>query len=132
MNIHALIVSKEEIKKRKGFTGADWWFDEHGDLQVRIEHLASPCREQSLLLHEISEAQACYLLGISVKQVDDFDRAYENLHPENHGLDAGDAQGCPYAGPHTVATACERMLFYLAGGPTHDSWKSYDIEVGQK
>ena len=128
MNIHALIVPNEEIKKRKGFTGADWWFDENGDLQVRIaKEIRKPEWQDTLMNHEINEAMYATVLGITGKQVDDFDTEYEKTDGcYNHGLDAGDAPGCPYSVPHSLATAPERIYAALVPG---FCWKEYDLEI---
>jgi hypothetical protein len=126
MNIGILVVPNEEIKKRKGFTGADWWFDEDGDLQIRIAKMSNPIFEKALSIHEMDEALHCQLQGITVKQVDDFDKLMEEKYPENHALNAGDEPGCPYAKAHSFATAPERVYIAEAGV----SWKLYDDEVG--
>jgi hypothetical protein len=126
MDIHIQVVSKEEIKLRKGFTGADWWFDYWGNLQIRIEKMKNPQHEIALSIHEMEEALYSKLLGITVKQVDDFDEGYEKTHADNHGLNAGDAPGCPYAIPHSLATSPERTYAAMAG----ICWEDYDKEVG--
>ena len=126
MDIHIKVVSKEEIRLRKGFTGADWWFNEFGNLQVRIEKMSKPEYEKALAIHEMLEALHCQLLGITGKQVDDFDTAYEKEHPDLHGLEAGDAPGCCYAVPHSLATAPERVYAACAG----IIWSEYDLELG--
>jgi len=126
MDINIKVVSKQEIKLRKGFTGADWWFDARGNLQVRIEKVENPQHEIALSIHEMEEALYSKLLGVEVKQVDEFDAVYEAAHQDNHGLNAGDAPGCPYAVPHSLATASERVYAALAG----ICWEKYDKEVG--
>jgi hypothetical protein len=126
MDIHLLVVSKEEIKKRKGFTGADWWFDTDGDLQVRIQKMGNEKYEIALGIHETQEALFSKLLGITVKQVDEFDIIYVNENSGNHGLNSGDDPECPYAVPHSLATAPERVYAALAG----ICWSEYDKVVG--
>ena len=132
MNIVAKIVGKEEIKCRKGFTGADWWIDEDGTLQVRVEQLASYGRTMSLMLHEIVEAVLCKQHGVTVDMVDKFDRKFEDENPANHGIEAGDAPECPYGSEHAVATACERMVAASMGMGVCDSWSEYDKELASK
>jgi hypothetical protein len=135
MNIHCRTVSASEIRERKNFSGADWWFDENGDLQVRIEPLGNLAREKALMIHEITEALAWHAQhGTDVSLVDEFDAKFEAEHPENHGLEAGDADGAPYSVHHTVATCAERALwgFLLQLDPVVGSWSSYDLELGSK
>jgi hypothetical protein len=129
MNINAQIVSKAEISARKGFTGADWWISEDGTLQVRVERLATYGRTMSLMVHEITEAIICKFQGVTVEQVDKFDTEFERLHPENKGIEAGDADGAPYGKAHMLATACERIVAAEMGIGSCDSWKSYDDEL---
>lgn len=128
MNIHILTVPNEQIKERKGFTGADWWYDDAGDLQVRIAQMSSWDREMCLAGHEMFEAILWFKKhGADVSAVDEFDARVEEATPEKHGIDAGDLPGCPYAMEHSAATAAERIM------ATHldiGSWREYDDELG--
>lgn len=129
MNIHCLVIPNEEIKQRAGFTGADWWFDEKGDLQIRIAQMSSREREMSLAVHEIVECILAKFHGVKAEDVDAFDEAVEKT-PEgaaNHGIDAGDLPGCPYSREHMAATACERVVAMELG---IGSWREYDDELG--
>ena len=129
MNIISLVVPNEEIKQRAGFTGADWWFSEEGNLQVRIAaEISKPEWCNALMLHEIFEAVICKQMGITVKQIDDFDREYEKGDGcYNHSLDAGDSKGCPYSVPHSLATAPERIYAAMVPG---FCWREYDDCIG--
>ena len=129
MNINAQIVSKAEISARKGFTGADWWISEDGTLQVRVERLATYGRTMSLMVHEIVEAVLAKMHGVTVEQVDKFDLKFEAENPENKGIEAGDAPGCPYGREHMAATACERIVAMECGVGSCDSWSEYDQEL---
>lgn len=127
MNIHILTVSNDQIKERAGFTGADWFFSENGDLQIRVAEMSSRDREFCLILHELCESLLWRLRhGTDVSAVDEFDARVEEAAPERHGIDAGDQPGCPYALEHSAASACERII------ATHlniGSWKEYDDEL---
>lgn len=127
MNIHILTVPNEQIKERKGFTGADWWIDEAGDMQIRVAKMSSWDREMALAVHECCESILWFKRhGADVSAVDEFDRRVEEAAPERHGIDAGDQPGCPYGLEHTAATACERiMAMFLEIG----SWREYDDEL---
>ena len=112
---------------RQGITGADWYFDRFGNLQVRVTRMSTWEREVSLALHEAIEAVLAKKHGVTVKQVDEFDEAFTSAHPENGGIEAGDQPGCPYGREHMAATACERVVaMELDIGP----WTDYDREVG--
>lgn len=127
MNIHILTVPNEEIKERRGFTGADWWYDETGDLQIRIACMSSWDREMCLAIHECVEAILWRKRhGTDVTPIDEFDEIIEEATPEKHGIDAGDQPGCPYLTEHSAATACERIAATLLD---IGSWKEYDDEL---
>lgn len=126
MNIHILSVPNEEIKLRKGFTGADWWWDESGDLQVRVAVELEDWRERmALAVHEATEALMCKHNGVTVAQVDKFDAKFKG---ENEiDVNAGDEPDAPYRLEHTYATAIERILTGVLGV----DWKSYDTRLGK-
>jgi hypothetical protein len=126
MNINIQTIPNEEIKNRKGFTGADWWFDESGNLQVRVAAEIADWREaMALAMHEAAEALMCKHLGITVAQVDEFDAKFkgENILDVN----AGDDPLCPYRVPHTYATAIERVMTGVLGV----DWLPYDARLSK-
>jgi hypothetical protein len=124
-NIHILTVSNEEIKKRKGFTGADWWWDDEDTLQIRVAAELEDWRERAaLMLHEAFEALLCKHNGVTVAQVDEFDAKFKG---ENEiDVNAGDESDAPYRLEHTYATAIERVFTGAAGV----DWKAYDTRLG--
>lgn len=123
MNINILTVPNDEIKLRKGFTGADWWEDEAGDLQVRVAAELTDWKERAcLMIHEAVEAIACKHLGVTVQQVDDYDAKFEREHPGDGTTNVGDLHDCPYRQPHNAATAAERVLATMLDV----SWQQYD------
>jgi hypothetical protein len=123
MNVHILTVPNDEIKVRKGFTGADWWFDDRGDLQVRVATELEDWREaMALAIHEAAEALMCKHLGITGAQVDEYDSKFEQEHPGDGTTNVGDIHDCPYRIPHNAATAMERTLTTVLDVP----WQDYD------
>lgn len=126
MNIHILSVPNEDIKIRKGFTGADWWWDEAGDLQVRVATELEDWRERmALAMHEAAEALMCKHNGVTVSQVDVFDAKFKGDNEID--VNAGDEPDAPYRLEHTYATAIERILTGVLGV----DWKSYDTRLGK-
>lgn len=120
-NIQVQTVPNDEIKLRKGFTGADWWWDPDGTLQVRIaSEILDPDWRTALALHEVSEAFLCRRMGIMQGAVDAYDKKYQQEHAID--LNAGDEPDAPYRIPHTFATAIERIY----AGATGIQWKTYD------
>lgn len=121
MNIRILTIPNELIKTRHGFTGADWWWDAQGDLEVRVAAELTDWREaMALAMHEAAEALMCKHLGITVAQVDEFDAAFKGAN--EFDVNAGDDPKAPYRVPHTYATAIERVLT----GVLDVDWKAYD------
>lgn len=126
MNIHILTIPNEEIKVRHGFTGADWWWDESGDLQVRVAAELTDWREaMALAMHEAAEALMCKHNGVTVDQVDVFDSKYKGENDVD--VNAGDEPDAPYRLEHTYATAIERVLTGVLGV----DWKSYDDRLAK-
>lgn len=120
MNIHILTVPNSEIKKRKGFTGADWWWEE-GDLMIKVAAELTDWREaMALAMHEAFEALLCKHMDITVEQVDAFDSEFKGENVVD--VNAGDDPQAPYKIPHTFATAAERIFTGAMG----IDWKSYD------
>lgn len=127
MNIHSLSIPNEEIKSRHGFTGADWWFDDNGDLQVRVANELNWREQMALMTHEIAEAIMCKHLGVTVQQVDDYDAKFEREHPGDGTTNVGDISDCPYRVPHNAATAMERVLTTVLDLP----WQDYDDRLSK-
>jgi hypothetical protein len=126
VNIHILSVTNEEIKLRKGFTGADWWWDDAGDLQVRVASELEDWRERmALAIHEATEALMCKHNGVTVAQVDEFDAKFKDDNEID--VNAGDESDAPYRLEHTYSTAIERILT----GVLQVDWKSYDTRLGK-
>ena len=126
MDIYIKTVPNEEIKKRMGFTGADWWTDENGEVQVRVASELNDWRQEFILaMHETAEIGMCKYLGITQEQVDDFDKHFQQTHDMD--LFAGDEPDAPYKIPHTFATAIERIL----AGVMNVDWNPYDDNLGK-
>lgn len=128
MNINIQTVPNELIKVRKGFTGADWWWDETGNLQIFVAQELTDWRERAcLMIHEAVEALICREMGVTVEQVDEFDARFEREHPGDGTTNVGDLPDCPYRLPHNAATAAERVL----AGALNVSWQEYDDRLSK-
>lgn len=93
---------------RPNITGADWYFDQDGNLQVRVSKMGNWKYEVCLALHEVFEAVLCKDAGVTQQQVDEFDIPYEATHSPK--CDAGDEKDAPYNRQHGFATAAERIM----------------------
>jgi hypothetical protein len=125
MKIHIEIVDNEEIKMRKGFGGADWWWEDD-TLQIRVPKELPKKEAIALLMHEVAEALICLHLGIDVKDIDDYDLTH--LEDErNPTFNSGDQPDAPYRIPHTYATAVERIF----AGIFDIDWVGYDERLSK-
>lgn len=120
MNITATIVQRDQ--HRPEVDGVDWFWDESGNLVVKVSPIGDWRDEFLLMVHEIIEAGICKHLGVSQQAVDAFDKAYDDAHPDEPDLNAGDDPLAPYDRAHTMATACERAIAFALDV----QWGEYD------
>ena len=123
MNIHIQVIPNSQM--RPEVDGADWFWDNKGDLQVRVAPMSCWRFEILLAIHEAVEAIMCKHNGVSQHQVDEFDQRYDLAHPHTDDSEAGDDPAAPYEREHCFATAIERILCAEMG--VH--WKIYDDEL---
>lgn len=123
MNLICKVIPESEM--RAEVNGADWFWDEHGDLQVRVSPMSNWRYEVLLMIHELTEAVMCMHNGVSQAAVDKFDLEYDKTH--TFDLDAGDDPHAPYVREHCLATAIERILC----AELDVNWLSYDTELAQ-
>ncbi len=121
MNINVQTIDNKD--HRPNITGADWWYDDNGDLQVRVSKMSDPRYEAALILHETFEAILCRFAGVTHQQVDAFDIPYEATHDKK--CNAGDEPDAPYFKQHGYATAAERIFTTACGV----EWLKYDKEL---
>lgn len=123
MDIHIKVIPEHE--QRKEVNGADWFWDDKGDLQVRVSPMSDWRFEVLLGIHEAVEAVMCMHNGVSQSSVDKFDMAYDLAHPDQPDINAGDDPDAPYAREHCFATAIERILC----AELDVNWLTYDTEL---
>lgn len=114
-----------ESQQRPEVNGADWFWDEKGDLQVRVSPMSDWRYEVALAFHEAFEACLCKNDGVTQKSVDEFDMAFDKAHPDEPDLNAGDELDAPYKVQHNYATIVDRLFIGACGL----LWKSYDDEL---
>jgi hypothetical protein len=109
-------------KKQRYPTCGDWWFDEQGNLQIRVSDVGNPNYEALVALHEMVEALLCKKRGITAAQVDTFDKAFEaSRQPGNEG-EPGDDPKAPYRKEHFFATNIEALMSEELGV----DWQKYE------
>lgn len=124
MNIEIKVIPNHA--HRPGISGADWYFDADGTLQVRVSKMTDERYELALMVHEVVEAILCRHNGVHVPTVDDYDMEFEAKNPDSK-VEAGDQPDCPYAREHSLATAAERIVAAELGV----KWKLYDEELNK-
>ena len=124
MSFDIFIKVIDNAAHRPPFSGADWFFDEKGDLQVRVSRLSDWRREVTLGIHEAIEAILCKHNGVSQEAVDAFDAEYERTHTSD--LNSGDDSAAPYRREHSFATAVERILAAEMGIVWADYYRELD------
>ena len=101
-------------------TAGDWYF-EGSILHIRVSRTANERHQQLVSIHEISEALACNVDGVTQKSVDDYDTG-----PGKALDEPGNDPRAPYHAQHMLATAVERIMASALGV----DWKEYEAEVG--
>lgn len=124
MNIQIKVIPNSD--HRPGISGADWYFDQDGTLQVRVSKMSDERFELALIVHETVEAILCRNNGVLQSTVDDYDMEFEAKNPQAK-VEAGDQPDCPYAREHSLATAAERIVAAELALP----WKAYDDELNK-
>lgn len=94
-------------------------------LEVRVAPMSDWRYEVALAFHEAFEGALCKQNGVTVQEVDEFDRAYDLAHPNQPDLNAGDEQTAPYRAEHNYATIVDRLFIGACGL----NWKDYDDEL---
>jgi hypothetical protein len=100
-------------------TAGDWWFDDAGDLEIRVSEMGDWREEALVAFHELAEVLLCKQRGITAEQVDAFDKAYAG------DGEPGDDPAAPYRKEHFFATSIERLLAAELG----IAWAEYDAAV---
>lgn len=121
MDITIKVVPPSEM--RPIVDGADWFWHDNGNLEVRVCPMSDWRRETLLAIHEAVEAIMCKHNGVSQKSVDDFDLEYARTHAVD--ANAGDDPSAPYVREHCLATAIERILC----AELEVNWQDYDDEL---
>jgi hypothetical protein len=123
--VNIIIKVIPESEQRPEVNGADWFFDENADLQVRVSPMSDWRYETLLAIHEAVEAIMCKHNGVTVEAVDAFDQEYDKTH--TFDVNAGDEPNAPYMREHCLATAIERILC----AELDVNWAEYDRELAE-
>lgn len=81
--------------------------------------------EALVALHELVEVIKCKHDGVSQKDVDAFDIAFEKNRKPGNDDEPGDDPNAPYQNQHCLATGIERIMAAELGV----DWREYDRAV---
>lgn len=86
--------------------------------------------ELLVAFHELIEVFLCKMKGVTQKEVDSFDKAYEKRREAGKltaadPIEPGDHPGAPYRHEHFIATTLERLFAVLLCV----DWLEYEKEV---
>src|SRR5215475_7195724 len=123
------IIETIDHKDQRYPTVGDWYFDEHGNLVIRVSKMSDPRYEMLVAVHELVEVLQCQRDGVSQESVDQFDKAFEEKRAKgelkDENAEPGDEPDAPYHEQHCLATSVERLLAYSLGV----NWSQYADEV---
>jgi hypothetical protein len=97
-------------------TCGDWWFDDAGNLEIRVSDMGDWKKELLVARHEVDEAVLCRAHGVDQKAVDAFDMSEEGQASE----EAGEERTAPYHLEHMTAYAAELALMIPLGVDFND------------
>jgi len=106
-------------KEQRYETVGDWYYEENGDLRIKVSELSNWRLSALIAVHELVEVLLCQHRGVDQKTVDEFDMAFKGEG------EPGDDPGAPYSYEHCFATGIERMLATGLGV----QWKLYEDEL---
>jgi len=102
------------------------WIVRHGKLrEIYVSDMHNEDYALLVAVHELLEAAICLKRGVTQKQVDEFDKAFEAVREDGNTEEPGDQPDAPYYREHQFATKVERMLAQELGV----EWDVYDRTV---
>lgn len=107
-------------------TVGDWIVDEKtGDITILVSDMGDEDYNVLVALHELIEVKLCQKRGITQKEVDEFDKAFEEKREEGNEDEPGDDAAAPYRKEHFFATNVEALM----AGELGVVWKDYEEKV---
>lgn len=107
-------------------TIGDYWFEENGDLQIRVSDTNNWKYEALVALHEAVEVLLCKDRGIPEPEIMAFDKKFEANRPaDDQESEPGDAPNAPYRKEHRFAENLERLL----AAELAVDWNQYDADL---
>lgn len=105
-------------------TVGDWRYKK-GVLCIYVSQMSDWRYEVCVAVHELVEVILCRERGITVAEVDAFDKAYEKNRKAGDDSEPGDHPKAPYRREHFFATNMEALLSAELG----IDWAKYEGEI---
>lgn len=106
-------------------TIGDYWWNENGDLEIRVTDTGNWKYEALVALHEFVEVMLTKDRGITEPDIMAFDKAFEaNRQPGNND-EPGDDPKAPYGKEHRFAENLERLF----AAELAVNWARYDDDL---
>jgi len=120
-------------RKQRYDTVGDYWVDGKKQLNIRISKMHDHKHQTLVFLHELIELFMVRAAGIKLKDIDRFDKKYEETRKSfttadcgcEHLVEPGDDPHCPYGKQHRTATACEKLIADHLG----INWQEYEKAI---
>ncbi|SRR5712692_7014290 len=109
INIETIDHSKQNYP-----TVGDYWTDEDGTLQIRVSEMNDFFHEGMVAVHELVEWLLCKKVGITEKEITDFDLKFEGERIYGNLDEPGFSPDAPYIKQHTFATSVELGMCAMA------------------
>lgn len=109
-------------------TVGDYYWSHNGTLVIQVADLGDERMNYLVALHELEEVMRCKHRGITLKEIEDWDLAFE--HARSNGevpddAEPGAAKGCPYRCEHLEAEVTERRAALDLGV----DWEEYEAAI---
>ncbi len=113
-------------KQQRYETVGDYLYINHKLLNVRISEL-EPDEEFLIMIHELIEWYLNEREGITIGEVDKFDKAFEKKRKKGNTDEPGDCPQAPYHENHKYATIIEKILAWRL----KVDWDEYNNHVNK-
>jgi hypothetical protein len=120
-----IIIETIPHKSQQYPTVGDWRRDAEGNLRIFVSEEIGDKYALLVAIHELIEVSLCEDRGITVEEVDAFDKAFENNRAKGNVDEPGDDPKAPYRKEHFFATSLERLMAAELGV----DWQKYDDAV---
>lgn len=96
-------------------TVGDWYFDDAGNLEIRVSDMGNWQYEALVAFHELAEVLLCKDRGITAEMVDVFCMTIEERQKEGTVDESGHDRASPSHREHIFAENVERLLAFELG-----------------